>query len=149
VTIRGDTIGVEIARTAAEQHLGLGERDGLAWERGMLFVYDRPGFYGFWMKGMRFDIDIVWIRDGRIVGIDHRVPHAMEPPLPTYRPPEAVDQVLEVPAGAAQARGWRRGDRVRVETLDAAQISGNSDRMWAWTLSSSPDTSTPSTSNSA
>jgi uncharacterized membrane protein (UPF0127 family) len=106
---------VEVARTRAEQTLGLGERDSLAWDRGMLFVYDRPGFYGFWMKGMRFDIDIVWIRDGRIVDVTHRVPHRIESPLPTYHPPEVVDQVLEVPAGAAQARGWQRGDRVVVD----------------------------------
>ncbi|MGH0038029.1 MAG: DUF192 domain-containing protein [Myxococcota bacterium] len=115
MTIRGESIDVEVARSRAEQTLGLGQRDDLAWDRGMLFVYERPGFYGFWMKDMRFDIDIVWIRDGRIVDIHHRVPHAVEPPLPTYRPPEVVDQVLEVVAGGAQARGWRRGDRVVVE----------------------------------
>jgi len=81
----------------------------------MLFVYDRPDLYGFWMKGMRFDIDIVWIHDGHIVGIAHRVPHDVSPPLPTYHPPEPVDSVLEVAAGSAEARGWRRGDRVRVD----------------------------------
>ncbi len=120
VTIGGQTIVAEQVVRRADQERGLGGRDRLDWDRGMLFVYDRPLFPGFWMKDMRFDIDIVWIRDGRIVGIHHRVPHEVEPPLPTYRPPEAVDRVLEVPAGGAEARGWGRGDRVIVEGADAA-----------------------------
>jgi len=116
VTIGGTSVEVEIVRTPAEQALGLGNRDSLAWDHGMLFVYDEPGFFSFWMKRMRFDIDIVWIRDGRVVGIAAFVPWPHEDPdrPATVRPPELVDTVLEVPAGYAQAHGWRRGDRVEV-----------------------------------
>ena len=116
VTIRHTTVSVEVMRTREEQALGLGSRDSLAWGRGMLFVYDRPDFFTFWMKRMRFDIDIVWIRDGRVVAVSHRVPH---PPNPegapaTVRAPELVDRVLEVPAGFAQAHGWTRNDVVEI-----------------------------------
>jgi len=115
VVIRGASVGVEVADEPAEQIRGLSGREALAWDRGMLFVYDEPGLPAFWMKDMHFDIDLVWIREGRVVDVTHRVPHAVPPPLPTYRPRETVDTVLEVPAGVAQAHGWRRGDRVRVE----------------------------------
>ena len=104
-TIRGQRVAIEVTRTREEMTRGLGYRDSLAWNRGMLFRYDEPGFYSFWMKGMRFDIDIVWIRDDRIVDISHRVPHAPSSNGPTVRPREASDSVLEVPAGyAAHAR---------------------------------------------
>ncbi|MBW2272729.1 MAG: DUF192 domain-containing protein [Deltaproteobacteria bacterium] len=115
--IRGQRVWLEIVRTRAEQSRGLGYRDSLAWDRGMLFPYDdRPDFHAFWMKGMRFDIDIVWIRDGRVIDIAHRVPHpAPDDPTgtgSTVRPRELSDRVLEVPAGYAGAHGWQVGDPV-------------------------------------
>jgi hypothetical protein len=114
ITIRDQTVRLEITRTPAEQARGLGGRDELAWGDGMLFVYQEPRFAGFWMKDMRFDIDIVWIREGRIIDVSHRVKHSPEGPGPTIRPRELVDTVLEVPAGFAQAYGWRIGDRVEL-----------------------------------
>jgi uncharacterized membrane protein (UPF0127 family) len=111
ITIRHQTVEIEIANTQAQQSKGLGDRDHLAWDHGMLFVYPTPRFPGFWMKDMRFDIDIVWIRADRIVDISRRVKHSPEGPGPTLRPRELTDCVLEVPSGYAEAHGWRIGDR--------------------------------------
>jgi uncharacterized membrane protein (UPF0127 family) len=111
ITIRDQKVQLEIVRTPAQQAKGLGDRDELAWGHGMLFEYPAPGFPGFWMKDMRFDIDIVWIREGRIVDVSHRVRHFPEGPGPTLRPHQLTDTVLEVPAGFAQAHNWRVGDR--------------------------------------
>jgi hypothetical protein len=116
VTIRGHTVGVEIADTPQEQALGLGERDALSWDRGMLFPYAKPAFYAFWMKGMRFSIDIIWILGDRIVDMDLNVPFEPGGNGPTLRADSLVDGVLEVPAGYAQAQGWRIGDRVVIRS---------------------------------
>lgn len=120
-TIGGHRIVAEVARTAAEQSRGLGGRDGLAPGTGMLFPYTEARRWPFWMKDMRFDIDIVWIRDGRIVDISRFVPapragasSAVET-LRTFEPAEPADTVLEVTAGTANARGWKVGDRVAVD----------------------------------
>lgn len=115
VEIRGQQIAVEIAEGPSEQAKGLGERDALAWGTGMYFPYARPGFYSFWMKGMRFAIDIVFLREGRIVDLYPQVPFEVGGNGPTIRPRELADAVLEVPAGYAAANGWQRGDRVRFE----------------------------------
>ncbi len=115
VEIRGHRVAVEIADTREKQALGLGQRDELAWDHGMFFTYAKPAFYAFWMKGMRFSIDIVWILDDRIVAIDQSVPFEPGGTGPTLRPDSLVDAVLEVPAGNAAARGWRVGDRVVIE----------------------------------
>jgi hypothetical protein len=117
--IKGQRISVELAETPKEQAKGLGERDSLAWDHGMYFEYPQPGFYAFWMKGMRFPIDIIWLRDGRIVGFEANVPFEKGGNGPTVRPRELVDAVLEVPAGYSAARGWRVGDSVQLERVKA------------------------------
>jgi uncharacterized membrane protein (UPF0127 family) len=117
VEIRGKSLPVELAESRAEQEKGLGERDSLAWGTGMYFPYARPGFFAFWMKGMRFPIDIVFVRDGRIVEIFPQVPFEKGGNGPTIRPSSLVDGVLEVPAGYAAASGWQVGDRVGLEKL--------------------------------
>ncbi len=122
VQIRDTRVSVEIPQNSEAQARGLGHRDSLAWDHGMLFVYPDARFLGFWMKGMRFDIDMVWILDGRIVQISHRVPHVESPggPWPGIRPDSLADQVLEVPAGYAASHRWRTGDRVQVEPAAAS-----------------------------
>lgn len=119
VEIAGQRVAVERAIDVEEKARGLSGRDELPWDTGMLFEYEEPGFYAFWMRDVRFDLDFVWIRDGRIVDLHHRVPapDPTVPPgeLPTYRPRELADRILEVPGGYASAHGWRAGDRVRVE----------------------------------
>lgn len=120
VSIRDDRIDAEIARTDAEQARGLGGRDGLVPGAGMVFPYAEPSRRAFWMKDMRFDIDIVWIREGRIIDVSRFVPAPRAQPsllddLPTFEPREPADTVLEVVAGTANARGWQIGDSVRFD----------------------------------
>jgi len=117
VEVKGQRVAVEIADSPEEQSKGLGERDQLAWHHGMYFEYANPAFYAFWMKGMRFSIDIVWIRNGRIVDLDANVPYEVGGNGPTLRPSVLVDAVLEVPAGYANAHGWHVGDRVKFERI--------------------------------
>ena len=113
--IGAQQVAVELAETPSEQAKGLGYRDGLEWDHGMFFIYERPALYRFWMRGMRFSIDIVWIRDGRIVDLHRSVPFELGGNGPTVAPQEVVDAVLEVPAGYAAASGWGIGDRVVLE----------------------------------
>ena len=112
VTIGVHVIDAELADTPERKERGLSGRTSLAEGHGMLFPYAEPGRYAFWMPDMHFDIDILWIRTGRIVHIEARVPHGDA--VTIYRPPEPADLVLEVPAGSAERRGWRVGDRVEV-----------------------------------
>jgi uncharacterized membrane protein (UPF0127 family) len=115
VTIGIHRIQAEVAETPERKARGLSGRPRLRKGRGMLFPYARPGLHGFWMVDMRFDIDIVWIRGDRIVDVTSRAPHDPPGDLPTYRPREPADLVLEVPAGTAEGLGWKIGDRVRVD----------------------------------
>ncbi|MGH7287601.1 MAG: DUF192 domain-containing protein [Myxococcota bacterium] len=117
VTIGIHVIDAEIADTLARRQRGLSGRASLPAGQGMLFVYEEPGLHGFWMPDMHFDIDILWIRAGRIVHVESDVPHTASEPLPVYRPREPADVVLELPAGTARRLGFRPGDAVQIEGL--------------------------------
>jgi uncharacterized membrane protein (UPF0127 family) len=114
VEIRGTRFTVDLAVTPEEQERGLGYRDSLPDNHGMLFLYQGKDRYGYWMKGMRFPIDIIWIRDQNIIDISKNVPVATGSSLPTYTPKEVVNKVLEVNAGTVDRLGIQIGDVVSV-----------------------------------
>lgn len=117
VTIRNTIFTVDVAVTGKEKEVGLGNRDSLALDRGMLFAYDHKERYPFWMKGMRFSIDIIWIDDRTIVDITKNVQPSTAPieQLPIYHPIVPVDKVLEVNAGLADQYGISIGDTVGIK----------------------------------
>lgn len=110
-------VAVEVAATPATRERGLSGRDELAEGRGMLFLFPQPNKYVFWMKDMRFPIDILWIRGDELVDMTVDVPPPTGPDeiLPSYAPLYPADKVLEVPAGFAQRFGLRLGESIRVE----------------------------------
>jgi uncharacterized membrane protein (UPF0127 family) len=110
LAVRGKTFQVEVADTPAKLEKGLGERDGLPRDHGMYFPFAEAKHWVFWMKGMRFPIDIVWIRDGKVVDITPDVQVDQGLPLKTYSPVEPADAVLELDAGVAREIGLQDGD---------------------------------------
>src|SRR5699024_10895063 len=65
----GETpLTVDLAFPGSQQSLGLGYRNGLEPGTGMFFIGEQPTAKTYWMKGMRFCLDIIWIEDGEIVG---------------------------------------------------------------------------------
>jgi uncharacterized membrane protein (UPF0127 family) len=115
VSVGMHVVRAEVADTLERRTRGLSGRESLREGEGMVFPYAQADRHGFWMKDMRFDIDIVWIRAGRVVDVTHRAVHDPPGELPVYRPREPADLVLEVPAGTAERLGWRPGDPVRVD----------------------------------
>lgn len=115
VIIRGHTIPVEVAVTPQEKSKGLGERNSLAAGSGMLFAFDRPARYQFWMKGMRFALDFIWIDGTTVADITENVPPpAEEINLPVYQPKVPADKVLEVNAGLVKLYGIQVGDTIKI-----------------------------------
>ena len=116
VAVGGQTIYVEVADTPEEQARGLSFRNSIGSNDGMLFVFDSPGSYGFWMKDMNFSIDIVWISNDRVVGFEENVDPQIGAPiknLKVYYPPEPVDRVLEIKAGGVRRLRVGVGDRIQ------------------------------------
>ncbi len=110
-------IPVEIADSSQEWQRGLSGRKFLDWNRGMLFVFPSPGYYGFWMPNMHFPIDIIWIDSKkRIVDISENIlpesyPQKFYPKLPSQ-------YVLEVNAGFVRSNKIGVGDLVLFENIE-------------------------------
>jgi len=88
---------------------GLSDRDKLCDNCGMLFVFDELGDYGFWMKDMRFDLDMVWIAGDKVVDIDKNI---SKDSGGTFYAKWKVDRVLEINSGKAEACRIKVGDEI-------------------------------------
>lgn len=105
------TLHIESVSTASEQAKGLGDRQSLGENRGMLFIFDSADIRCFWMKDMNFPIDILWLDENKKV-ID--IKPGVEPD--TY--PEAFCSqgeavyVLEVNAGLSKQAGVSIGTQL-------------------------------------
>ncbi|MEK7612078.1 MAG: DUF192 domain-containing protein [Patescibacteria group bacterium] len=114
VTVRSQIFAVEIADTVEKQAKGLSERDALPENRGMVFLFTEKASYPFWMKGMRFPLDIIWISDGKVVGVHKNLPPDDSAFPELYYPPGPIDTVFEINAGIAEAIGIQEGDKVEI-----------------------------------
>ncbi|HET9946925.1 MAG TPA: DUF192 domain-containing protein, partial [Patescibacteria group bacterium] len=91
-------------------------RKSLADNEGMYFVFNKADFYGFWMKNMKFPIDIIYINNKHIVTIFQNVQNPKNPTeqLTVYTPTQAADGVLEVKAGIAEKYHFQVGDSILI-----------------------------------
>jgi uncharacterized membrane protein (UPF0127 family) len=112
LTVGGAVFSIEVADTAVLRARGLSGHAPLGEREGMLFLFAQPTAAPFWMQGMLFPIDFVWIAGGRVIGITERALPMEETGFKMYWPPAAADQVLEISAGAAQEFGIGVGDAV-------------------------------------
>jgi uncharacterized membrane protein (UPF0127 family) len=118
-TIGKTEVFVDTARTSSEKEKGLSGKKSLQENEGMLFIWDESTTPGFWMKDMNFAIDIIWIREERIVGIEENVqpePGKKDNELTRYYPSEPITHVLEVKAGFSKVYNIMTGDRVNLPT---------------------------------
>ena len=119
VVIGAQTIQLEVAKTPEQQAMGLMFRTELAPDRGMLFPFDPPRPVSFWMKNVAINLDMVFLRDGKVVDIASQVPPCTTDPCPVYGPAKTVeiDQVIELRGGRAAELGLKVGDRLVVKSL--------------------------------
>ncbi len=115
IWVGANKLMVEIASTTEARAKGLGGRNNLGEEAGMLFLFGEPDYQGFWMKDMRFPLDFIWIQGDKIIDITSNVPAPANPSdlLPIYQPAEKADKVLEVNAGWVARHEVKIGDTVK------------------------------------
>jgi len=113
--INGQRVFVGLADTPAQRAQGLSGRDSLAENTGLLFVFDRPGRHGFWMKDMKFSLDIIWIMDDTIVDIWPNAPSPTKGNILRYAPKSQANYVLEVNSGFAEKYNIKVGDSVSID----------------------------------
>lgn len=105
-------IEVEIADDEAERARGLSGRAVLESNHGLLFIFDAPDRYGFWMKEMNFPIDIIWLDENwRVADISKNVSPDSYPQV--FYPPRPIKYVIEVNAGWSNQNNLQIGDEIQ------------------------------------
>lgn len=104
-----NTYALTPAVTNDEQERGLGGRDSLGTKEGMLFWYADTAKRCFWMKDMRFAIDMLWVSyDKKLVKIEGSV----QPDTYPQAYCATAQYVIELRAGTAAKEGLRVGDKL-------------------------------------
>ena len=116
--------GAEVADTPEKRRKGLAERDSLAELTGMVFVVPRGQTSGFWMAGMKFALDLVWISaDCTVSEITRDAPPVATSTLPSeiaiYKSAVPTAFTFEINAGEVELYGIELGDRVQFQGFSA------------------------------
>lgn len=114
---------------AGQSHRALLADEPVEWQRGlsgqskpslMLFIFPDKKVRTFWMKDMRYSIDIIWLAGERVVGVERDLPWpagGQDENLPRFSSPRAVDRVLEIPVDLRQDLGLNieSGDKIEIK----------------------------------
>lgn len=111
----GQEIKLRVADNDQERTLGLSRMRSLPKDQGMLFIFDQPGMYSFWMKDMHFPLDIIWLKkesdqEYRIVSVQENITPDTYPQ--TFSSQEYVDAVLEINKGSASVYNLVSGKKM-------------------------------------
>jgi len=106
----------QIADSNAERTQGLMFRDKLEEKQAMLFIFPEEDKYSFWMKNMRFALDIIWIDSNKkIVDIKKDIPPCNSNICESFIPQVKAKYVLEVNSGFTDKYRINLGDNVRFQ----------------------------------
>ncbi|OYV83292.1 MAG: hypothetical protein B7W96_00010 [Parcubacteria group bacterium 37-58-5] len=104
----GVSLSFDYASTEAAREKGLGGRTSIPDNYGMLFVFPKDGYYGFWMKDTLVPLDMFWLNaQGQVVYIAPDVATSSFPDV--FYPTAPARYVLETAAGFARAHAIKTG----------------------------------------
>ena len=117
VSIGGVRLLADIADTPEKQRVGLGVRVSMEEGEAMLFPFATESRHPFWMNGMKFPIDIIWLdADKRVVHIERDLqpcPNIVD--CPNYTPDEDALYVLETVASFSERHGVVEGTQAEFD----------------------------------
>lgn len=100
---------LEIASDSSSRSKGLSGREELCENCGMLFLFDKKSMYDFWMKDMKFPLDIVYIDGNKVSEVFTNVPMLTDGKTTVISPKNPADKVLELNAFSAEKNGLKQG----------------------------------------
>lgn len=113
IQIEQNCFELEVADTDLSRAKGLSGRDALTANKGMLFIFDEAGNQCFWMKDMRFNLDIIWTdQQKKIIKIEENV---SPDTYPDSFCSDNTQYVLEFSQGFAVKYGLKVGTTLQFE----------------------------------
>lgn len=119
VSVNNKAFNVSVARTDEDRQIGLSKKNKLDENQGMFFIFDVPNYYSFWMKEMKFPIDIIYINGNKVITVieNAKPPSSSSSDLTLYKPDEKSDKVLEINAGLSKKYNIKKGTIIKTENL--------------------------------
>jgi len=101
-----------VADSPEERQQGLSGTTMLPEDVVKLFVFDDNNRWSFWMKDMRYAIDMLWVNEGEeIVHIERAVAPETYP-AQSFTPPVPARYVIETVAGFSEKQQLATGTKV-------------------------------------
>ncbi len=118
-TVKDFELNVVVPITSELMSKGLAVKNQMKENEAMLFVFKEPSKHSFWMKDMKFPIDIMWLdNNGKIVHIEENLePCPLALVCPSYIPNADSQYVLETVAGFTQKYNINVGTDVDLELV--------------------------------
>lgn len=101
-----------VADSEPKRMRGLSEVEKMPTDQGMVFIFEEPDTYGFWMKDMNFPLDMIFLRDQQVVDVKENILPSTFPQI--FYPIAAADAVIELHIGQIQKSGIHIGDSIKV-----------------------------------
>jgi uncharacterized membrane protein (UPF0127 family) len=119
VTVKGFELNADLAVTQEQMSKGLSVKDKLEENESMLFVFEDPSRHSFWMKDMKFPIDIIWLdRNGKVVHIEKNLQPCVSVLICTnYSPNTDSQYVLETVSEFTQRHNISVGTDIDFELI--------------------------------
>jgi uncharacterized membrane protein (UPF0127 family) len=119
VTVKGFELNADVPVTNELTAKGLAVKNQLKENEAMLFVFEDPAKYPFWMKDMKFPIDIIWLdSNGKVTHIEQNLrPCVSDFICPNYTPEIDSQYVLETVTGFTQRHNISLGNNIELELV--------------------------------
>ena len=115
VNIGGRTFELELAIDVADQVKGLGGRDRIDPQGGMIFLYGRPVRHGFVMRDCPVPIDIIFVDPGGGIVATHQMqpePGRPEEALKVYSSDWPFQYAIELAGGSLDELALEPGGKI-------------------------------------
>jgi uncharacterized membrane protein (UPF0127 family) len=118
-TIKNQTFYIDVVKEQKNKQIGLSTKNSITQNYGMYFPFEKSDYHAFWMKNMKFPIDIIFLQDDIVVSIFSNIPapKSKNEALPFYQPTEPANAVLEISAGLSQKLDLKKGDKITFKNL--------------------------------
>ena len=114
--INGFHLKFIVANELPELIKGLSEREKMADNEGMLFVFTKSAVQRFWMKDMFFPIDIIWLDENlTVLGVSENAEPKSYALGLTFSSIIPARYVLEINAGQAKNLGVKKGTSLVID----------------------------------
>jgi uncharacterized protein len=107
---------VELADTPTKREIGLMNRKNLCSDCAMLFVFQEPNQYSFWMKNTLIPLDIIFIKDD---GVIDNICYNMQPEdIRTQCIAKSpIKLVLETNPNYLKSKGYEINSKLDIESI--------------------------------